>query len=82
VTIASLPLLGVSTAHAEPCAVQAVAFSVTEPTPTPCPETGPLGPTSDDEGGGTSDATKAGLVVAAIALIAGGVVLRRRATRD
>jgi hypothetical protein len=49
------------------------------PSPTPCPTPGPLGPTSDDDSG-TTKAT--GLAVAAVVLIVGGVVLRRRANRD
>jgi hypothetical protein len=61
--------------------VQQLAYTAAEPSATPCPSTGPLGPTTDD-GGDSNSGKAAGLAVAAVALIVGGIVLRRRAGRN
>ncbi|HVE27758.1 MAG TPA: hypothetical protein VNC22_20270 [Sporichthya sp.] len=71
-----------TTAAGAGAALEQVVFTAADdPSPTPCPSVGPLGPTSDDEDGGGSDGAKAGIAVAAVVLIVGGLVLRRRAAR-
>jgi hypothetical protein len=54
--------------------------------PTPCPTDGlsntPLGPTSDDSDNGLGTGRAIAITVAALALIGGGIALRRRAHGD